>query len=97
MFTDGTDYEEGPYHVIIYSGTERAEYCIKITNDTVLEVDKAFNIEINNATAMDQDVILKTPYVARVTILECKHKDCTCLYCIIIIISCLIIHVSSYS
>ena len=99
MFTDGTDYEEGPYHVIIERGTERAKYCIKIQNDEVLEEDETFNIEIGNATAMAHDVILKNPYVARVTILddECKHKDGTCLYCIIITISCLIIHVSSYS
>ena len=84
MFAGGVDYEEGIYTVTILKGQMNASYCISITNDTELEMDEVFSITINNQTAVDQGVILMEPYVARVTIMddECKHKNCTCQYCI---------------
>ena len=83
MFADGRDYEEGPYIVIIYEGQMSADYCINITNDEELEMDETFTITINR-TAVDQGVTVMDPDLARITIMddECKHKDCTCQYCI---------------
>ena len=79
MFTAGIDYEEGPYSVTIPKGQESADYCIVIMNDTMLEPDEAFIIEIS-ANNLHPDVVLMPPMEATVTIMddECKHKNCTC-------------------
>ena len=76
IFAGGLDYEEGPYYVKIPSGELSAYYCIGIINDTVLENDEAFVIEINEAV-LHPIVILMKPNDTNVTILddECKYKD----------------------
>ena len=83
LFTGGRDYDEGPYNLTIPYGEKSAIYCIDITNDTVLEDDEAFVIKINNDT-LHPDVVLMDPEETTITIMddECKHKDCTCRYCI---------------
>ena len=79
MFTAGTDYEEGPYSVMIPKGQESADFCISIINDTMLDGDEAFIIKIDE-TKLHPDIILMSPMQATVTIIddECKHKNCTC-------------------
>ena len=98
MFTDGTDYEAGPYNVIIPKGERSAELCINIRNDEELEDDEAFVIKINENN-LHPDVVLMDPVETTVTIMddECKHKDCTCQQEFISNIMYIAFHITQYT
>ena len=85
MFTAGEDYVEGPYSVTIPKGQRSVELCINIIDDEELEEDKDFAIEFNTS-ALHPDVVVMDPQKTKITIVdnECKHKDCTCQFCICI-------------
>lgn len=81
MFIAGTDFEKGPLNVTIPKGERIADYCFDIINDTMLEDDKAFVLQINSNT-LHSDIVLMDPEEATITIKddECKHNNCTCQY-----------------
>ena len=47
IFTEGPDYDSGPYTVTFNAGDTRAAFNILINNDNVLEGNETFNLTIN--------------------------------------------------
>ena len=71
-FVEDNDYNSGPYSVIIPAGMTNVPFDVPIIDDTILEENETFTLEINSSS-LPSRITVSNPSQARVVI---RNDDC---------------------